>query len=49
MRPFPCGTTESVIIALKDNDEISLVGFGKFYKTKVAARTGRNPKTGDVH
>lgn len=40
--------TESVITALRDNDEISLVGFGKFSKSKIAARTGRNPKTGEA-
>lgn len=40
--------TESVVTALKDNDEILLVGFGKFSKHKIAARTGRNPKTGEA-
>ena len=39
---------ESIILALKDNDEVSLVGFGRFYKTKVKTRTGRNPKTGET-
>jgi DNA-binding protein HU-beta len=39
---------ESITLALKDNDEISLVGFGRFYKTKVKTRKGRNPKTGEI-
>ena len=39
--------TDSVTEALKDNDEISLVGFGKFSKSKIKARKGRNPKTGE--
>ncbi|MEQ6341076.1 MAG: HU family DNA-binding protein [Gammaproteobacteria bacterium] len=28
-------------------DEISLIGFGKFHATQRAARTGRNPATGE--
>jgi DNA-binding protein HU-beta len=39
---------ESVVSALQENDEISLVGFGRFYKTKVKTRKGRNPKTGEI-
>ncbi len=26
--------------------EVMLIGFGKFYSSKVAARQGRNPRTG---
>ena len=37
--------TSSVIDALSQGKEISLVGFGNFTVSKVAARTGRNPKT----
>lgn len=33
--------------ALKKNDKVSLVGFGTFAVRKRAARTGRNPKTGE--
>ena len=33
--------------ALKSGDSISLVGFGTFSVRKRAARTGRNPRTGD--
>lgn len=40
--------TESVKEALKDNDEILLVGFGRFTKRKVPARKGRNPQTGET-
>lgn len=34
--------------AMKQGDSVSLVGFGTFAVGKRAARTGRNPKTGDV-
>ena len=37
--------TSSVIDALSQGKEISLVGFWNFTVSKVAARTGRNPKT----
>ena len=37
--------TSSVIDAMGQGKEISLVGFGNFSIGKVAARTGRNPKT----
>ncbi len=33
---------------LKTGDTISLVGFGTFEVRKRAARTGRNPRTGDT-
>ena len=39
--------TESVMNALAENDEILLVGFGRFSKTHVKSRTGRNPRTGE--
>ena len=38
--------TSTVIDAMGQGNEISLVGFGKFYTTKIKARTGRNPRTG---
>lgn len=38
--------TSSVIDTMGQGNEISLVGFGKFYTTKIKARTGRNPRTG---
>ncbi len=43
---------EAVITAvrtsLKKGGTVSLVGFGTFYVGKRAARTGRNPRTGEV-
>ncbi len=36
----------SVSDALKDGDEVALVGFGTFSVRERAARTGRNPQTG---
>ena len=38
--------TSSVIDALGAGKEISLIGFGNFLVSKVAARDGRNPQTG---
>lgn len=38
--------TDSVISALSGGKDISLIGFGKFYTSKVEAREGRNPQTG---
>lgn len=40
--------TSSVISALGEGNEISLVGFGHFAVSKVEARAGRNPKTGEA-
>nr|WP_281350027.1 HU family DNA-binding protein [Pandoraea anhela] len=34
--------------SLKKGDDVTLVGFGTFYVTKRAARTGRNPRTGEA-
>ncbi len=39
--------TSSVIDALGEGKEISLIGFGSFSVSKVAARSGRNPRTGE--
>ena len=39
--------TSSTIRALGQGEEISLVGFGKFSVSKVKARNGRNPQTGE--
>ena len=33
---------------LKSGDSVSLVGFGTFVVRKRAARSGRNPRTGDT-
>jgi DNA-binding protein HU-beta len=40
-------TVEAVKKALKKGDMVTLVGFGSFYVGKRAARTGRNPRTGE--
>lgn len=37
---------ESTTKSLKKGERIALVGFGSFSVAKRAARTGRNPKTG---
>ena len=39
--------TEEVGKALKKGDKVQLVGFGTFETVKRAARTGRNPQTGE--
>jgi len=36
----------SVSGALKDSDQVTIVGFGTFLVRQRAARTGRNPQTG---
>ena len=38
--------SSSVIDAMTEGNEISLVGFGNFGINKIAARRGRNPRTG---
>ena len=37
---------EVITKALKKGDSVALVGFGTFLARKRAARTGRNPRTG---
>ena len=39
--------TSGVMSALEEGNEVSLVGFGSFSVTKVPARKGRNPGTGE--
>lgn len=39
--------TSSLIDAMRDGNEISLLGFGQFSITKIAPRDGRNPHTGE--
>lgn len=38
---------EAVSDTLKSDDQVALVGFGTFSVRTRAARTGRNPKTGE--
>ena len=40
--------TSSVIDAIAEGKEISLVGFGRFIINKMRDRAGRNPNTGEV-
>lgn len=37
----------SITKALQDGDQVSLVGFGTFLIRERAARSGRNPQTGE--
>jgi DNA-binding protein HU-beta len=37
---------DSIYKAIKKGEDVKLVGFGTFVKTKRKARTGRNPATG---
>lgn len=39
--------TSNVTEALKKGDEVKLIGFGNFTVKDLAARTGRNPSTGE--
>ena len=39
-------TVDIIRKSVKKGDEVKLVGFGTFTKTKRKARTGRNPQTG---
>lgn len=40
-------TIEAITETLAKEEEVALVGFGTFKISHRAARTGRNPKTGD--
>lgn len=39
---------DSITKTLRKGDSVTLVGFGTFSVSERAARTGRNPRTGDV-
>jgi DNA-binding protein HU-beta len=41
------GVTAAVTKALGKGDQVTLVGFGTFSVRERAARTGRNPRTGE--
>ena len=41
-------TIAAVVKAVTKGDSVSLVGFGSFSSGKRAARTGRNPQTGEA-
>ncbi|GLR73015.1 HU family DNA-binding protein [Agaribacter marinus] len=40
--------TNAVTEALKNGDQVALVGFGTFSVRERAARSGRNPQTGET-
>lgn len=44
---FTC-IVETITEALKTEGKVTLVGFGSFSVTERAARTGRNPQTGEA-
>jgi len=39
--------TSAVTNALGQGEDVSLIGFGNFSTSKVAAKDGRNPRTGE--
>ncbi len=41
------GALDAILNALKGGDQVTLVGFGTFSVRARAARTGRNPRTGE--
>ena len=38
----------SIVLALKEGERVSVSGFGTFVRHQQAARNGRNPRTGTV-
>lgn len=42
------GMVAAVTKALQDGESVSIIGFGTFLVRDRAARTGRNPKTGET-
>ncbi len=40
------GMIDAIATALKEGDQVSIIGFGSFTVRERAARTGRNPQTG---
>jgi DNA-binding protein HU-beta len=41
-------TIAAIVKAVSKGDTVTLVGFGTFKSSKRAARTGKNPKTGEA-
>jgi DNA-binding protein HU-beta len=42
------GTIEAIKKTVKKGEDVTLVGFGTFTRSKRKARTGRNPQTGEA-
>lgn len=40
--------TDAIAQALKNDDQVTIVGFGTFAVRERAARSGRNPRTGET-
>lgn len=40
--------TQAITTTLKNDEQVSIVGFGTFSLRKRAARSGRNPRTGET-
>lgn len=41
-------TVDAIVEALADGEEVALLGFGTFKVSERAARTARNPQTGEM-
>ncbi len=41
------GLVQAITDALKEGDQVTLIGFGTFAVRERAARSGRNPQTGE--
>jgi DNA-binding protein HU-beta len=41
-------TTAAIANAVKNDDKVALVGFGTFSVSERPARTGKNPRTGEM-
>ena len=42
------GTVEAIKKSVKKGDDVTLVGFGTFTRSRRKARDGRNPQTGET-
>jgi DNA-binding protein HU-beta len=42
------GMVEAITQALREGDQVSIIGFGTFLVRERGARSGRNPKTGET-
>jgi DNA-binding protein HU-beta len=42
------GLTDAIAVALKQEESVSVIGFGTFLIKKRAERMGRNPQTGEA-
>jgi DNA-binding protein HU-beta len=41
-------TVDAIVAAVAGGDTVSLIGFGSFKTSQRAARTGKNPRTGEA-